>query len=126
MSRFLPYQTKEKGCAQSSKIRAASVKPVTNGNEPQYRAISGDVLPDCLLRVAKGHVEREMLRQVYQHPYINTHQIQERLRVSNAAQYSRKLNKKLFKLGYQITKDPLKGHNRFWLWTLGREVSCDE
>ena len=128
MSRSSRKTGKEKGRAQSCKIRAASLtKDQSKKIDFQdYKTISGDTPPDCILKAAKGHIEREMLRIVYQHPLINTFQIQDQLGVSNAAQHSRKLNKKLIKLGYQIAKFPLKGHNRFWLWTLQQEVSGND
>ncbi|MBZ4679282.1 MAG: hypothetical protein JG763_1911 [Shewanella sp.] len=121
-----PLKTgKEKGCTQSDKIRTAlSSKAQSNKiSQADYKTISGDVLPDAILSIANGHIEQAMLRLVYQQPFINTHSIQEALRVSNAAQYSRKLNQKLWRHGYLIAKHPLKGHNHFWLWTLEREVS---
>ncbi|TCN87873.1 hypothetical protein [Shewanella fodinae] len=119
---------KEKGRAQSAKICAALLisAPTQKPEQLDYKTISGDTLPSCLLKVAKGHIECEMLRIVYQHPFINTFQMQDKLGVSNAAQHSRQLNKKLFKLGYQIAKFPLKGHNRFWLWALQKEVSSND
>lgn len=124
-----PFENnKEKGCTQSAKIRAASIitTQTKRFEHSDYKTISGDTLPNCILKAAKGHIECEMLRIVYRHPFINTFQIQDKLGVSNAAQHSRKLNKKLFKLGYQIAKFPLKGHNRFWLWALQREVVSND
>ncbi len=121
-----PFETsKEKGCTQSAKICAAlsSTAQSNEISQADYKTISGDVLPDDLLSIANGHIEQAMLRLVYQHPFINTHSIQETLCVSNAAQYSRRLNLKLWRHGYRIAKHPLKGRNRFWLWTLEREVA---
>ncbi|MBO2625494.1 hypothetical protein I6M44_15700 [Shewanella algae] len=125
MSRSPLETSKEKGCTQSAKIRAASLNLAKAKcfNSSDYKTISGDVLPDDLLSMANGHIEQAMLRLVYQHPFINTHSIQEILCVSNAAQYSRKLNLKLWRHGYRIAKHPLKGRRRFWLWTLEREVA---
>lgn len=128
MSHLPPEQRKEKGRAQSCKIRAASFNhAIANNNGlPDYKTISGYKLPEKVSSVARGYIERQMLSMVYQHPYINTHQIQEALNISNAAQHSKSLNERLMLLGYRIAKYSLRGHRRVWQWVLQQEVIKNE
>lgn len=116
------FKLKKTG-SQPSKIDAARQKALSKAISKNLSPIRGKELPARLLLVSFGcgSCSHRLLWLLYQEPLLNTHQINEKLRVSNAHDISKKLSKRLARAGYRIEKLPLDGTSKPYHWQL-REV----
>ena len=110
--------------SQPAKIEAARQKALYKAIKRNLSPIRGKELPVKLRLVGGVFSGQRLLWLIYQEPLLNTHQINERLRVSNAHDISQKLSKRLAKAGYKIEKLPLNGTKKPYYWQL-REVDHD-
>ncbi|MGI2106621.1 hypothetical protein ACRN9A_15850 [Shewanella frigidimarina] len=120
MSNLKPKKTG----SQPAKIEAARQKALNKAIKQNLSLMRGKELPVKLRLVGGGFCGQRLLWLIYQEPLLNTHQINERLRVSNAHDISKKLSKRLARAGYKIEKLPLEGTQNPYYWQL-REVDYE-
>jgi hypothetical protein len=111
----------KKGCVYLGGSDAARLKALSKAIRQNLSPIRGKELPVKLRLVGGGFCGQRLLWLIYEEPLLNTHQINERLRVSNAHDISKKLSKRLARAGYRIEKLPLEGAKKPYYWQL-REV----